>query len=131
MAFVRQSAQIVAFVLVIWTLSVTSLTADITPQPLQITIVGDSVTQTSHQFRSYRYNLWTKLVDADVVFDFVGTQDGNFNWSTSQDNVVPFPGWPDHQGLPFDRDHEAHWGWSSDDLLLGRDPGDPNLAKWL
>jgi lysophospholipase L1-like esterase len=77
--------------------------------------LGDSITQGDADHVSYRYALWTMLVDEGLDFDFVGNQTGNHEGD---------PVWPDHQGLEFDRDHEGHWGWHADQLL-------DELPGWL
>ena len=86
--------------------------------PVRIVPIGDSITQgrggTTPTF-SWRYPLWQMLVDAGVRHDFVGSMVGGFNSS---------PDWADYKGLPFDRNHEGHWGWRTDAI---RD----NLPNWL
>ena len=124
-------AKKLTFLFTAWCLLVTSAFAT---GPVKIVTIGDSITQADQSRQSYRYRLWTKLLDANLDFDFVGSMDGNAFCSPACDdtaNVVPTSGWPDYQGESFDRDHEGHWGWSADDVLFGRDPGDPNLSEWL
>jgi hypothetical protein len=77
--------------------------------------VGDSITQANSSHLSYRYPLWTKLIDAGVNFDLVGSLDSNNGGN---------PDWPDYQGNIFDPDHEGHWGWRADQVLVG-------LPGWL
>lgn len=64
--------------------------------PVRILPLGDSITE-----YCYRYNLWTKLVDADYAFDLVGSMtdapllDGQAHT------------WPSYAGLDLDTDHAA------------------------
>ncbi len=83
--------------------------------PVRIACIGDSVTQADSTHRSYRYNLWKKLIDAGAEFDFVGSMTTNFNGS---------PSWPNYSGQIFDRNHEGHWGKRADEILA-------TLPGWL
>jgi len=69
---------------------------------------GNSITQGAKSRYSYRYNLWKKLIDAEIEFDFVGTMTSNNGGN---------PNWPDYKGKSFDKDHEGHWGWVADKIL--------------
>jgi len=91
---------------------------------ISILPLGDSITQSHSTQYSYRYSLWKMLLDEEVVFDFIGMQTGQVNGS---------PDWPDYLGQSFDYNHEGHAGWRTDEILNGRDGGDPNvkLATWL
>ena len=86
---------------------------------VQIVEIGDSITQGGGPGNmgevSYRYPLWRKLVLAGANFDMVGSMRAGF------ENDPP---WPDVNGVPFDRDHEWHWGWQLNGI---RD----ELAGWL
>jgi lysophospholipase L1-like esterase len=91
--------------------------------PIRIMLLGDSITQGAYYGDGYRYYLWKALVDADIKFDFVGSQSqelrGNPNGAT-------------HKGHTFDADHEGHSGWSADDILRGkRGQRKNNLKNWL
>ena len=74
--------------------------------------LGDSITQSDSSHVSYRYWFWEELMLAGYEFDLVGSLDEN------------------HQGVPtypdasFDRDHEGHWGWRTDEILA-------QLPGWL
>jgi lysophospholipase L1-like esterase len=86
--------------------------------PLRILPLGDSITQGrggASPVVSYRYPLWKTLVEAGVDFDFVGST------TTGLDTT---PVYPDYLGRSFDRHHEGHWGWTTDQI---RD----RLAGWL
>jgi hypothetical protein len=82
---------------------------------IKILPLGDSITQSDARHLSYRYPLWKMLVDTNIPFDFVGSENGHF-WGS--------PGWPDYRGKAFDPDHEGHWGWKTDQVL-------DNLDSWL
>lgn len=82
---------------------------------LSILPLGDSITASSSSYLSYRYYLWTQLVNAGVDFDFIGTQD------TNRGNT---PNWPDFAGQQFDRDHEGHSGRRVDQI-------NQTLPGWL
>lgn len=72
--------------------------------------LGDSITSGHAGFASYRYPLWFGLVDHGYAVDLVG-------------NLDDVPGGPPNAGLypeysdGFDRDHEGHWGFRSDQIL--------------
>ena len=72
-----------------------------------ILALGDSITASNASHLSYRYYLWTQLVDAGVAFDYVGSENTN-NGHT--------PNWPDYQGQSFDRDNEGHSGFRVDQI---------------
>jgi lysophospholipase L1-like esterase len=83
--------------------------------PVQILPLGDSITQGNGAHMSYRYSLWTELIDAEIDFDFVGSLSSNSNGN---------PTWPEYEGYVFDRDHEGHAGWRAEQILEG-------LPGWL
>ncbi|MEJ8803190.1 GDSL-type esterase/lipase family protein [Pontibacter sp. H249] len=92
--------------------------------PLRIMPLGNSITQANAAQYSYRYQLWKKLIDANIDADFVGSHavnnDGN-------------PNWPDYKSKTFDADNEGHWGWSTDQVLYGNNeqPSKGKLSQWL
>jgi lysophospholipase L1-like esterase len=83
--------------------------------PIQILPLGDSITQSNSVHLSYRYALWNELIDAEIDFDFVGTQSSNRNGN---------PPWPEYKGYVFDRDHEGHSAWRAEQIL-------EELPEWL
>jgi len=96
--------------------------------PWKIVAIGDSITQSNLLHQSYRYKLWTKLVDSGVAFDLVGTQNANSNECitdegafTCTNNHLPAGtqqvAQPDYKGLPFDPDHEGYWGRTAGEAL--------------
>lgn len=92
--------------------------------------LGDSITQAEANRASYRYPLWKKLVDSDLKFDFVGSLQKH------QDRYTKgTPPQPDYKGKSFDRDHEGHFGWNTDEIINGRDfdngSGSGKLAEWV
>ena len=80
-----------------------------TGSPYRILPLGDSITQPSGDFLSYRYPLWQELIDEGYNFDFIGSEDANRNGYV--------PNYPSYQGQSFDRDHEGHSGWKVDQIL--------------
>ena len=88
---------------------------------ISIMTLGDSITQANSTHLSYRYNLWTKLIDDDRLFDLVGSLNSNYNGN---------PAWPPYLGQDFDQDHEGHWGWLADEILNGVN-GQGSLSEWL
>jgi lysophospholipase L1-like esterase len=93
-------------------------------QTINIQPLGNSITQASYPRYSYRYYLWTKLLDDGFDFDFVGSM---------QDNKNGNPEWPQHLGQSFDQDHEGHSGWTTFDIWWGRssEPNAGKLSDWL
>jgi len=92
--------------------------------------LGDSITQAEINRASYRYPLWKKLVDAPIEFDFVGSlkkQQDRYSKGT--------PPQPGYKGQSFDRDHEGHFGWNTNEIIQGRDfdngSGSGRLAEWV
>ena len=90
-----------------------------------ILMLGDSITQGYAYNQTYRYPLWKKLIDETATFDFVGSMDSNVDDTYSR--VWLFP---DYKSKAFDRNHEGHWGWSTDNILMGIAPS-PGLSTWL
>ena len=66
--------------------------------------LGDSITEAQTGHASYRYWLWHELVDVGYEVDFVGSMTGVYGGP---------PLYPD-----FDQDHEGHWGWRADQILI-------------
>ena len=76
-------------------------------QPIRILPLGDSITQGGRQDRpeyTYRYPLFYMLKDAGYAVDFIGSLNTG---------LQPEAVWPDKNGVPFDRDHEGHYGIST------------------
>jgi lysophospholipase L1-like esterase len=88
---------------------------------LSIMLLGDSITQSTSAYHSYRYYLWKNLLDSGVDFDFVGGVDQNHGGN---------PQWPNYLGQRFDSDHQSHWGKRADEVLniLKRDTHKPDIA---
>ena len=84
---------------------------------INITTVGDSVTQAESGRDSYRADLWDLLIDAGYAIDFVGSE------NKTKDNT-------DFPDSSFDPDHEGHWGWRTDEINNGRS-GEGSLSDWL
>ena len=63
------------------------------------------------EYESYRYELWKKLKEYNLIFDYVGTQTDESSY-------------PQFNNMIFDCDHEGRWGWTSADIL-------EELNNWL
>jgi lysophospholipase L1-like esterase len=76
-------------------------------RPVRILPLGDSITQGGRAGReeyTYRYPLYYMLRGAGYSVDFIGS---------SSAGLQPEATWPDKDGIPFDRDHEGHYGWTT------------------
>ena len=97
---------------------------------LRILTLGDSITTGGLGHYSYRYYLWRRLVQelpggGDQV-DMVGSlrnaaYDQNPVWPPVS---VVDPDTGTTRNWDFDRDHEGHWGWTTDEVL-------GQLCGWL
>jgi len=88
---------------------------------IKIMPLGDSITQGGTTHDNYRHYLWNKL-------QFYGHN--NINFVGSHDVL----GYDVYDSLVFDKDHEGHGGWTTDEILNGG--GNPaggtgNLNAWL
>ena len=63
------------------------------------------------EYESYRYELWKKLKENNLIFDYIGTQTDESTY-------------PQFNNLIFDCDHEGRGGWTSGDIL-------EELYNWL
>ena len=63
------------------------------------------------EYESYRYELWKKLKENNLIFDYIGTQTDESNY-------------PEFNNMIFDCDHEGRGGWTSADIL-------EELYNWL
>lgn len=63
------------------------------------------------EYESYRYELWKKLKENNLIFDFIGTQTDESTY-------------PQFNNMIFDCDHEGRGGWTSADIL-------EELYNWL
>ncbi len=77
--------------------------------PAKIMPLGDSITESIAGMPTYRYFLWHLARREGYRIDFVGSMRGA------------------HEGPPsnpdFDMDHEGHWGWRADEVLV-------RLGEW-
>jgi lysophospholipase L1-like esterase len=90
-----------------------------------VLLLGDSITHGDRLTDSYRYSLWKDFIDADVDFNFVGSQD-SFRKST---RVAP-----DYMGQTFPNIHEGHWGWAAESIINGKSttaPEEGKLSDWV
>ncbi|WP_013320685.1 GDSL-type esterase/lipase family protein [Gloeothece verrucosa] len=85
---------------------------------IRILPLGDSITQGGRRERqeyTYRYPLYCMLRERGINVDFIGSL---------KTGLDPQATWPDCKTVPFDRDHEGHYGWTTSKV---RD----HLASWL
>jgi lysophospholipase L1-like esterase len=76
-------------------------------RPVRLLPLGDSITQGGRRDReeyTYRYPLFCMLTEAGVDFDFIGSMQRGLHADAT---------WPDCHGVPFDPDHEGHYGWKT------------------
>jgi len=85
--------------------------ASVTSAQVRILPLGDSITHGGQGHASYRYRLWEMLRQAGRHFAFVGTQQGIFGGDP------PVLAWYPQYLTAFDRDHEGHWGWRTDQIV--------------
>jgi lysophospholipase L1-like esterase len=84
--------------------------------PIIILPLGDSITSNGNEHKSYRYYLWRGLLEhygQTTSIDFVGSQRNNYGRGGGSKN----PEWATINDVPFDQDHEGHWGWRTDEIL--------------
>jgi acyl-CoA thioesterase I len=89
-------------------------------QTTNILCLGNSITNGTSIFNSYRRDLWQLLSDGRYNFDFVGS------WSKHHmGGQVPDP--------DFDLDHEGHSGWTAADIFHAPswDSARGNIYSWL
>ncbi|MCW1925774.1 exo-alpha-sialidase [Luteolibacter arcticus] len=129
-------------------LAVAGAMADADAEPVKIALIGDSITQgagyavngstyAQNGNRSWRWEFFKHLVDAGTEFDFVGSLTTNYtNNDAGSDDATNayYPAW---RGVPFDRDHDGHWGWRASQVLgatagpSSGKRGTGNLGTWL
>lgn len=95
-----------------WLLGLTlACLAAAAPGATTVMPLGDSITSGHNGYASYRYPLWFNLLAYDYAIDLVGQLD-------SVPGVPPNPElYPDYAD-GFDRDHEGHWGYRTDQILF-------------
>lgn len=89
----------------------------------KLMVLGNSITQGNATHPGYRYELWKMLVDAQIDVELVGSHDVN-------EGGIPTVKGSIYNGKTYTNRNEGHWGWSSDEILNGKD-GKGNLAEWL
>jgi lysophospholipase L1-like esterase len=72
--------------------------------------LGDSITHGGQGHASYRYRLWQRLLQSGRDVDLVGLQ------SQIDGGDPPNLAWYPDYSTWFDRDHEGHWGWRTDQI---------------
>lgn len=76
---------------------------------IRIMPLGDSITEASSGFGSYRYYLWQELTREGFAVDFVGSMTGTGGEVSNPEE--------------FDSDHEGHPGWRADEVAA-------NIERW-
>ncbi|MGD9200980.1 MAG: SGNH/GDSL hydrolase family protein [Chitinispirillia bacterium] len=104
---------ILVYLIVCFFLTHLNASPQIDNKVIKIVPLGNSITSSNNKHDSYRFPLWKKLIDAGIAFDFVGSTTIGGN-----------PSKPNYKGKSFDRDHEGHWGWTTDAILK-------NIEGWL
>ncbi|MCJ8165547.1 GDSL-type esterase/lipase family protein [Pontibacter sp. E15-1] len=89
----------------------------------KVMVLGNSITQGNTTYPGYRYELWKMLIDANIDVDLVGSHDVNDGGDPAVKGTV-------YKGKTYTNRNEGHWGWSTDEVLNGRD-GKGRLAEWL
>lgn len=87
-------------------------------EPIRILPLGDSITQGGRNDReeyTYRWPLFRMMKEAGYEFDFIGSMNSGLHSDAK---------WPDVAGVPFDMNHEGHYGWKT---AAVRD----KLAEWM
>ncbi len=85
-------------------------------RPLRVLCLGDSITAVPAEF-SYRHPLWETFIQHGIEADFLGSQDDTPSLveGVRSSRIL---------GRNYDGQHEAHWGWTADDIL-------EQLPTWL
>ena len=87
---------------------------------MNILTLGNSITNGTNRYNSYRRDLWQLLHKGDYNFDFIGS------WSLHHmGGEVPDP--------DFDMDHDGHSGWKASDILSQPDWDKQrgNIHEWI
>ncbi|HEV8081991.1 MAG TPA: GDSL-type esterase/lipase family protein [Chitinophagaceae bacterium] len=87
---------------------------------MNILAIGNSITNGTNKYNSYRRPLWQLLHNANYNFDFIGS------WNKHHmGGEVPNP--------DFDMDHDGHSGWTTHDMLSPPDWDKQrgNINTWL
>jgi len=88
---------------------------------INILTLGNSITNGTEVYNSYRRALWKKLHEANYNFDMIGSWDKH-HWG----GEVPDP--------DFDMDHEGHSGWTAGHMFTPPDwdiKSHGNIKEWL
>lgn len=87
---------------------------------VNILCLGNSITNGTAAFNSYRRSLWKKLHSNNYNFDLIGSW-GNHHMG----GAVPDP--------DFDMDHDGHSGWTASDMFSppAWDSARGNITRWL
>lgn len=106
--FMKRSFTLVTYSIVMLLLCTGKLLAN---DPVKILPLGDSITQGTSYYPSYRESLWVLLQEQGINVDFVGSH-------------TELHGNPKSVTADFDHDHEGHWGWEVNEII-------DELPGWL
>jgi len=89
-------------------------------QTSNILCLGNSLTNGTNKYNSYRRDLWQMLAAAHYNFDFIGSWNKHHMGGAVPDD-------------DFDTDHDGHSGWTIDNMFTppGWDSLRGNINKWL
>jgi len=82
--------------------------------PIRVMPLGDSITHGGEGYASWRYPLRQSLTAAGANVNFTGSLNTIFN---TQPSAADYPAYY----TTFDRDHEGHWGFRTDQILAQLD----------
>ena len=94
----------------------TNLISSCLVNPVRIMPLGNSISQGNTVQSSYRRALWMNIQNDAFPVNFVGSLHENFDEGLSAYGPSPIQ--------DFDLDHEAHWGWTADQIASA-------LPGWL
>jgi len=78
--------------------------------PIRIMPLGDSITESRAGHNSYRYPLYTQLIEHGCIADFVGSKRGVSSGSRDGPQLIP--------DAVFDYDHEGHGFYRTEEVFL-------------
>ncbi|MFD3003579.1 PA14 domain-containing protein [Pontibacter toksunensis] len=91
--------------------------------------LGNSITQGTSTYPSYRYALYERLTEAYIDFSYVGSRTSD----ASPNLITPLESCPKEPTEFPPLAHEGHSGWRADQIINGNSnyPSEGKLADWL
>ena len=98
-------------------------------QSYKIMPLGNSITEGSEENPSYRYDLYRKLKEGYIDFNYVGSRTS----AAVSGSVTPLPYCQTEDTSIPSLAHEGHWGWRADEILYGKSNAvsSGKLSDWL